>query len=52
MASKKNKKKNNQIKPETNKATTSRATRSMQILFVVFSILIVLSMLLAAAAKF
>ena len=52
MASKKTKKKIVQPKPVEKKPTTSRSTRSMQILFVIFSILIVLSMILAATANF
>jgi hypothetical protein len=50
MASKKSKSKN-QIKPkEAN--TTARSTRMMQIIFLIISVMIVLSMILAATIKF
>jgi len=50
MAKKKSKNKN-QAKPAERKMTSS-STRAMQILFIVFSIMIVLSMVLAATASF
>jgi len=49
MASKKSKNKN---QPSKEIKTTSSSTRIMQIIFIVFSILIVLSMILSATAKY
>ena len=50
MAKKKTKTKN-QTKPEEIK-TTSSSTRVMQVIFIVFSLMIVLSMILSATATF
>ena len=50
MASKKSKNKN-QYKPKENN-TTARSTRMMQVIFLVLSVMIVLSMILAATANF
>jgi len=49
MAKKKNK--NKQVKP-TEERTTPTSTRVMQIIFVIFSVMIVLSMILSATASF
>ncbi|HKJ39192.1 MAG TPA: hypothetical protein VJ972_10470 [Anaerolineales bacterium] len=50
MAKKKTKTKN-QSKPEEVR-TTSASTRVMQIIFIIFSVMIVLSMILSATASF
>ena len=50
MAGKKSKNKNQPKPKEVN--TTQRSTRIMQIIFLVLSVMIVLSMILAATANF
>lgn len=50
MASKKTKNKNQYQPKETN--SISRSTRMMQIIFLILSVMIVLSMILAATANF
>lgn len=50
MASKKSKSKNQYKPKEVN--TTARSTRMMQVIFVIMSVMIVLSMILAATSNF
>jgi len=49
MASKKSK---NKIQPKQTKSTTPSSTRVMQVIFLVISVMIVLSMILAATTSF
>jgi len=50
MAGKKSKKKV-QAKPNTNTSQDARRTRTLQIIFIVFSVILVLSMILSLASK-
>jgi hypothetical protein len=48
MASKKSKKK---VQPKPNTSQDARRTRTLQIVFIIFSVILVLSMILSIASK-